>query len=411
MKLKAVFISLFFFCFPLCGDFLFGRVYLDINAPVVRKLNILVEGPKLLDGKMIKDTIIKDLSLFGYFNLFSNLKEAGDAGIDAVLQYNVETGSYGYAIDGVLKDFLSGEELLARIYSGKDICALVHIFLDDVVEALTGKRGFMNTKIAFLVESGKKLSIYLSSLDGCFKKEIVQGDVEKNIISCPHLSRDGRYLLYISFSSGIPQASIVDIETGKSENIPIGFGSKNSFDISPSGRYAAVSITNGFNCDIYLFDRPKNTLTNITKKPWAIDVQPRFSPDGKSIAFVSDRSGKPNIYIMGLFGENPKRITFLRTSRCEDPSWSPKGDEIAFSALSGDISDIYTIDLKTGNIKRLTFGSSAFEHPAWSPDGRFIIFLKREGERSRICICPKNGGGFLEIPFLIGNFRFLSWSP
>ena len=96
--------ALLLFCFLFCGDLLFGRVYLDINAPVVRKLNILVEGPKLLDGKMIKDTIIKDLSLFGYFNLFSNLKEAGDAGIDAVLQYNVGTGSYGYAIDGVLKD-------------------------------------------------------------------------------------------------------------------------------------------------------------------------------------------------------------------------------------------------------------------------------------------------------------------
>ena len=73
-----------------------------------------------------------------------------------------------------------------------------------------------------------------------------------------------------------------------------------------------------------------------------INVSPTWSPDGSRIVFVSDRTGKPNLYVMDLRNRRTQRITFQGSENAE-PSWSPTEDLIAYSSLRNGVYQIYTV--------------------------------------------------------------------
>jgi TolB protein len=125
------------------------------------------------------------------------------------------------------------------------------------------------------------------------------------------------------------------------------------------------------NEEIYSNDTKGTNPVNLTKHP-ASDYSPEWSPDGKQIAFVSERNGNPEIYLMNRDGSGVTRLTD-RPGGDLAPAWSPDGKKIVFSSNRNTRYNLYILDIKTGSIERLTNG----EHdifPDWSPDGRLIIF-------------------------------------
>lgn len=130
---------------------------------------------------------------------------------------------------------------------------------------------------------------------------------------------------------------------------------------------------------------------NLTNHP-AIDVSPTWSPDGKQIAFVSDRNGELQIYVMNSDGSNLRRITSGGYST--DPSWSPNIDvnKIAFVRVEGAEANIYTINTDGSDEQRLTSGSGRNENPSWSPDGHYIAFSSTRNGAENIYIMYFNGG-------------------
>jgi len=97
-----------------------------------------------------------------------------------------------------------------------------------------------------------------------------------------------------------------------------------SLDVSPDGKTIAFDMLG----DIYTMPASGGTATNIASG-LAWDMQPRFSPDGKQIAFTSDRAGGDNIWVMDIDGENPKQITKESFRLMNNPTWSPDGTYIA----------------------------------------------------------------------------------
>ncbi|HWR50280.1 MAG TPA: winged helix-turn-helix domain-containing protein, partial [Bryobacteraceae bacterium] len=98
----------------------------------------------------------------------------------------------------------------------------------------------------------------------------------------------------------------------------------------------------------------------------------RFSPDGRSIAFASDRSGAFEIWVADADGSNPLRVTDI--GKCGAPRWSHDGQWIAFDSAASGNPEIYIVSASGGRSRRMTNHPAEDVIPAWSPDGRWIYF-------------------------------------
>jgi TolB protein len=162
--------------------------------------------------------------------------------------------------------------------------------------------------------------------------------------------------------------------------------------------------------NIVLFDLRgtfKRRLTNSS----AIDVSPSWSPDGRKVAFCSNRGGGPQIYLMNADGSNPRRVSFTDSTYCTSPSWSPKGDKIAFVCRDGG-NQIYISDPEGKRAIQLTFAGNN-EDPAWAPDGRSLAFssnLGRGGPRN-VVVYSLLGNTTSQITFAKSEDSMPAWSP
>jgi len=150
-------------------------------------------------------------------------------------------------------------------------------------------------------------------------------------------------------------------------------------------------------------------VRRLTNHP-AIDTTPTWSPTGTQIAFTSDRSGSPQIYIIGADGlGSPKRITTTE-SYADRPTWSPAPfNEIAYAGRTGPGYDIKVYDLATGETRQITFGEGTNESPSYSPNGRHIAFTSTRAGRIQIFSIARDGRDVRQIT-RDGNNYTPSWS-
>lgn len=129
---------------------------------------------------------------------------------------------------------------------------------------------------------------------------------------------------------------------------------------------------------IYTIDLAAGTVTTLTRDGDWSDEQPRWSPDGRRIAFRSNRSGSYNLYVMDANGSNVARIT-NHAGNDYDPSWLPDGQSLVFSSDRDrgiNRYDLYRLSIADGAVERLTtfFEGYAFM-PSVSPDGAWVAFV------------------------------------
>ena len=99
-----------------------------------------------------------------------------------------------------------------------------------------------------------------------------------------------------------------------------------------------------------------------------------MSPDGQRIAFTTDATGSPQVYIANLDGSRLRQLTRGFPDVAE-PVWSPEGDRIAYIAFGENgIRNVHVVDIATGHSRRVTDESNDTWSPEWSPDGRSILF-------------------------------------
>lgn len=160
---------------------------------------------------------------------------------------------------------------------------------------------------------------------------------------------------------------------------------------------------------LYVFEVEKKTSVQITSGPYD-DEQPAWSPDGKTIAFVSNRTAEPdtnrdsNIYLIApVAGETPRAIT-TNPSEDEHPTWAPDGKSIVY-VEGGVVADMWygsnhlaTVNVATGVVKALTKDLDRnVGEPKFTTDGRAILFAIEDGGNSHLGRIPAEGGAIERI--------------
>jgi eukaryotic-like serine/threonine-protein kinase len=135
---------------------------------------------------------------------------------------------------------------------------------------------------------------------------------------------------------------------------------------------------------------------------------PDISPDGKRIAFESDRSGVREVWVADIDGSNPVQLTHFNNPLTGSPRWSPNGHLIAFDSRAGGQATVYIVDPDGGVPRRLSPKGNGDSLPTWSRDGKWIYVSASDRENSDIYKIPLEGGTpklIATAGVLIGNVK------
>ena len=142
-----------------------------------------------------------------------------------------------------------------------------------------------------------------------------------------------------------------------------------------SAHFSAVLILIGFLLlPSFSATLPSAVLGAMQEVPGGDNDQPLWSPSGDRILFTKRHLAKTEIYVMGVDGSQPRRLTTTPTGDSTDPAWSPDGKRIVYSSGVRINTQIYVMNADGSGARRLTSeGKNGV--PAWSPDGRRIAFI------------------------------------
>src|SRR6201995_3624435 len=253
---------------------------------------------------------------------------------------------------------------------------IAHMVSDAIYERVTGEKGYFDTRIVFISESGPatKRIKRLTIMDEDGANPIFLSPPSYMVLT-PRFNPTAQMIAYMSYIGAKPRIYLFDIETGKQEMLGNFPNMTFSPRFSPDGNQVALTLETAGNSDIYLMDLRTRAIKRLTTDP-AIDTAPSFSPDGKQIAFESDRGGGQQIYLMNTDGLGQHRIRF-GAGRNGTPVWSPRGDLIAFTKQQGGIFSIGVMRTDGSGERMLTSGNHD-EGPTWAPNGRVLMFGRSE---------------------------------
>ena len=294
------------------------------------------------------------------------------------------TGRVTQEADGRLRaefrlwDTFAGQQLVGeQFFANKaNWRRVAHIIADTIYERLTGEKGYFDTRIVYIDESGPKENrvkrLAIMDQDGANHRFLSDG---RAIALTPRFSPNRQEITYMSYESGQPQVYLLQIETGQRELVGNFPGMTFAPRFSPDGQKIVMSLLrDDGNSNIFAMDLRSRATTRLTNSN-SIDTSPSFSPDGSRIVFTSDRGGRAQIYVMGADGSNPTRISF-GDGTYSTPVWSPRGDLIAFTKQSG--GDFQIGVMKTdGSGERILSTAFSQEGPTWAPNGRVLMFFRQ----------------------------------
>ncbi len=266
---------------------------------------------------------------------------------------------------------LVGEQVFARPQEAR---RLGHIIADAIYERITGEKGYFDTRIVFVDESGPKdrrmKRLAIMDQDGHNVRLLTTG---QNLVLTPRFSPSTQEITYMSYEGAAPRVYLLNIETGQKEVVGSFPGMTFAPRFSPDGQRIVMSLEQGGNANLFTMDLRSRQTTQLTNSS-AIDTSPCYSPDGRQITFETDRDGTKQIYVMDADGANQHRISQGEGSY-STPVWSPRGDLIAFTKLlKGQF--LIGVMKPDGSGERILTEGFHNEGPTWAPNGRVLMFFR-----------------------------------
>ncbi|MFE8604657.1 TolB family protein [Archangium violaceum] len=225
----------------------------------------------------------------------------------------------------------------------------------------------------------------------------------------PSWSPDGSWFVAESdaqsFSDVVKQAPRENAEVTRLTEAPEG-----NFEpsVSPDGTQVAFVSSRTGDPEIYVMKADGTDVRRLTSFHKE-DMAPKWSPDGKWIAFLSDREGRVRVFVVKPDGTDLRAVSgSQQTGEEREPVWSPDGKKLAFVGRAKDEkSRIWVADMAGGEPVALTDGKSTDDQPEWSPDGKYLAFASERTGDVELFLMRANGSGQTQLT----NTKGADWLP
>ena len=375
-----------------------AAIEIDITQGNIRPLPIAIPefidnagGPEpfganiasVISENLVRSGLFRPLDPHSFIEPINSVDQLPDFGSWRVINSEaLVAGQVTRQSDGRLRadfrlwDVVAGNQLagLQFFSPAKNWRRIAHLISDAIYERLTGERGYFDTRIVFIDESGPKEKrvkrLAIMDQDGHNPRHLTSG---QSLVLTPRFSPTRQEITYMSYAGGTPRVYLMNIETGQQEVVGEFPGMSFAPRFSPHGQEIVMSVQRGASSNIYSMDLRSRRTTRLTDSP-SIDTAPCYSPDGGQIVFESDRGGSKQIYVMDSSGANVRRISFGSGSY-STPVWSPRGDMIAFTKQHKGRFMIGVMRSDGSGERILTEGFHN-EGPTWAPNGRVLMFFR-----------------------------------
>jgi TolB protein len=256
---------------------------------------------------------------------------------------------------------------------------LGHIIADKIYEKMTLEKGYFDTQVVYVDETGPKAKrlkrLTIMDQDGFNARLLSDG---RDLVLTPRFNPVANEITFLQYTDGGAQTRVfvMNIDSGNRELVGNFPGKTFAPRFSPDGQKLAMSIDEGGAVSLIEVDLRSRQMRRLTQTE-RIDTGPSYSPDGRQIVFESDREGSQQLYVMSAGGGAANRLS-RGDGRYSTPVWSPRGDFIAFTKQAGG-GFLIGVMRPDGTEERILTSGFHNEGPTWAPNGRVLMFF-REGQ-------------------------------
>ena len=283
-------------------------------------------------------------------------------------QYSISGGDAG-EVSGTLTDKFAKRAIFSRTYNGASVRRQAHALADDIVEAVTGKKGIGATsksKIAYKSQpSGGEGEIYVADFDGHGAQAVTS---DGSIVAKPAWAPGKMAVYYTSYVRGNPDIYYHGLSSGQRRAIANYSGLNTSASVSPDGTKIAMVLSKSGSANIWVCDADGKNLSRVTTG--SEDSSPSWSPNGDWICFAGKIDGRRRLAKVSAGGGKPIPFSTAGVPNPTEPDWSPDGKWIAFTSMASGF-DICVLAVD-GSIAPVTL--VAGENPSWAPNSRTLVF-------------------------------------
>ena len=263
--------------------------------------------------------------------------------------------------------------------------------------------------LAFVRGYGSGCDLYVVPVSGGEPRRLTFGD--DLFWTGPTWTEDGREIVFSSKRTGSSALWRIPVSGGNPQRLDVGSDDSIQPSISRQGHRLAY-MRWAADVNIYRIVLPEANNPGNPPAPFLastrVDAAAQLSPDGKRIAFQSDRSGSsPEIWLCDIDGSHCAQMTSVGTY-ADKPRWSPDGKRIVFDSLRDGKTSIYTIDLDTRVVRGLVADPSEERVPSWSRDGQWVYFGSRRSGSWQIWKVLAEGGAPVQVTKQGGFLSFES---
>ncbi len=179
---------------------------------------------------------------------------------------------------------------------------------------------------------------------------------------------------------------------------------------SPDGKLLAYTSYHPGNPNLYITNWREARFTSAISRHPGLNLAPAWSADGKTMVITLSVDDNPDLYLINTKGTILSRLT-KNTGINVSPTWSPDNKNIAFVSDRSGTPQIYVMNIKTKAVRRITFQGNDNTEPSWSPDGKWITYSGLYESRYQIFIIKPEGGLPLQLTWYRDDHESPSWSP